>query len=137
MGLFSDVWDHLTTPPERDRGGMRGDDMGPRFDPRRPWFLAGYRSGGGKNKNVIFFATQEQAASAMRQAIRTESNPEESYGGGSGRYVYKMGVARHQYELDRLLDRSMSRSEYMNLASKQAMVAPTLARRCGCSSRRR
>lgn len=131
MGFFADLLDRVTTPPERD-----DFDLGPRFDPGKPWFIAGYRSGGGKNKNVAFYGSEDQAASALRRVIKIESDPEKSFGGGSGRYVYKMGVARNQNDLDTLLDRSMSRGEYLQLASKQALVAPVLARRAGCGCKR-
>lgn len=47
---------------------------GPRYDPHRPWLLIGYRPGGGHPKSVAAYASQAEAAAALRDEIRSEGD---------------------------------------------------------------
>jgi hypothetical protein len=113
MGFFSSLFPGVAPSSANFRGGAGGG--GPQYNPSKPWALAQYRSGGGRPKAIDFFATQEQAAAALRGFIADVEVDDRQVA-----IVEHLPSAR---DLQKLSDRSMDRSEYRRLADAQQFVA--------------
>jgi hypothetical protein len=90
---------------------------GPRYDPHRPWLLIGYRPGGGHPKSVAPFATQAEAAHALRGEIAREGAAPPG-----DRYAFRVRHVTGKMSLWWALS-PIDRVEYNELARAQLHVA--------------
>lgn len=87
-----------------------------RYDPHRPWLLIGYRPGGGHPKTVAPFASQAEAAAALRREIAAEGSAS-----AGDRYAYRVKHVTGKMSLWWALQ-PIDRVEYHQLARVQAHV---------------
>jgi len=101
------------------------------YDPHRPWLLVGYRPGGGRPKSVAPYATQAEAAAALRYEIAHEDamRPGERYAFIIRHVTGKMSLWWALQPIDRVEQRRLATLQARVSQSRMASRRRTRARK--------